>query len=482
MTDIGQAKNIIDELKNPRAFLRGKAVDALMAIDDESVIPGMFGVVKHETDFVKIHFCKFLGKIGGTSAVPPLVLLILDNSEKVAHEASLALDNIDNDRKTEALLMLLNKGNHFSKRYAIKSLGGTGKIKAIPALVKLLSCEERDIKALAVEALRQIGDASVINPLSKLLRDKDDRVIHLVLYALGEVGDRRAGASIAKFLGHESPDIRKMAVWALSKMEYKKAVPELIRMLKDDSDETVREEIAKRLGALDAAKAVLPLITTKAFDGSHNVKVYADWALADISAEDKKKEFLRIIKEQDEHIRGEAYLGIAKIGDESDYALLEDAFSHDGSELVRSRLAEGFAFVKTPGIKSLLETALSDAETVSRKAADSLVHTASADDKELALKMAKGEPAEDSYVREAGMKIIERICPEGAPGNMLDILYGLVKEEPLEVRSAAVKCLGKVGDRSTVQVLKDLLPGETDTLQRANIENAITLLERKRYN
>ena len=43
---------LVVDLKNPRAFIRGKAVDKLLHIRDEWAIPILFNLVKDETDFI----------------------------------------------------------------------------------------------------------------------------------------------------------------------------------------------------------------------------------------------------------------------------------------------------------------------------------------------------------------------------------------------------------------------------------------------
>ena len=445
MANVQQVKRIIEDLKNPRAYFRSKAIENLMAITDASLIPEMSRLFSKEPDFVKIQFCRFLGRIRGELAVPPLVILLLDKSEKIAQEAANALDRIDNDRKTEAMMLLLKRGNHFSKVYAIKALGQGRKIKAVPVLIKLLPSGGPDIKEAAVEALRLIGDPSAIGPLLKLLDEKNERVIYNLLFALGEMGEQKAAPDIMKFLSHHDQYIRKAAVWALGKLGYRKAIPKLIQILRYDESEIVREEAAKRLGQIGRAEVVKPLLYSKVFDKAHNVMVYSDWALSDMSAENKVGTLLKLTDEKDETLRGQAFLEIAKISNIKFLKFLRIALSEDKSEYTRTCIAEGLGFMNIPEVKNILKNLLKDTTPVRRKAADSLLRVATSEDSELAANMVQGALCDDSYIREIGIKIIEKIYRDSfVPEDIMELLKGLVAGQDEAIKKAAEEAISKL--------------------------------------
>lgn len=478
MIDRAKFEKIIEGLKNPRTYHRGKAIEALMSIKDPAAIPVMFKMLGKEPDFVKIQFCRFLGKIKGIEAVPPLVIFLIEKSEKVAQEAAYALDKIDNDRKTESLMMLLRKGNLFSKKYAIKALGEGRKIKAVPHLITLLKSSDSELKELTIDALRQIGDPSAIKPLTKLLKDKDPRVVYLVLFVLGELGDHGVGPEIVKFLNHKNEQVRKAAVWALGKLDYRKAIPNLIVMLQDDKSEVVREEIASRFGTMAGEDVVMPLVYAKAFDKSPNVKIYANWAMAEIPLSDKEGILLKLASQKDEVIRGEAYLELGKTGHKRFFNVLKKAFEKDKSEHVRASVVKGLGFMYEPEAKSILLTALRDTKKVSESAADALLYAATASDSDLASGMAQGIPVDNPHVREAGIKMIEKIYAEGtAPKEVLATLYNLLPVETPEAKKMIVSCLGKVGDSSTIEFFKEVLTGTDKDILKDEISEAIELLK-----
>ncbi len=401
---------IVEDLKNPRPFIRNKAIEELMAINDKSVVPVLFKMVSDETDFVKVQFCRFLGKIKGDSAIPPLVIFLIEKSDSVAREAAEALEKIENEKKNNALILLLHRRvSHFSRAFAIKSLGRQGVNRALPQLVELLSSQEEDIKELAIEALRQIGDPAAIRPLLRLLGEDNERVIYITLLTLGEIGELRISENILPFLGHKNENIRRAAIWALSKLNCKKAVPKFKLMLESDPSEIVREEIAKRLGKLIGQEAVKPLIFSEAFDKSHNVRVYAGWAIKDIAVKQREAVLLKFARAKDEALRAEVFLEIGHTGNPKFFRMLKKALKKDKSELVRAAAAQGLSFIQAKGVKDVLKEALSDNQRVAHAAADSLLRCASTEDREIGSGMSKGEFNEDPYIKSVGEKIIEKI-------------------------------------------------------------------------
>jgi len=292
-----ELKKIVEDLKSPRPFIRGKAVDALMHVRDESAIPALFKIVQKEMDFIKVQYCRYLGKTRSPVAVAPLVSFLLGPSEKVSAEAAEALDRIDHDRKTEALMYLVGEKNRFAKVYAMKALAAERKIKAVSVLVSALSNEDQELKELAIDALRQIGDFSAVSPLLKLLSEKDARTLYVTIYALGDIGDRSTAGHLASFLKHEDADIRRAAVWALAKLRYAHMIPAFLNMLKSDPSDEVREEVCRRLGTTGGRNGVEPLFSARTSDTAHNVRVYAEWALQEIQEETKDESLARKINE-----------------------------------------------------------------------------------------------------------------------------------------------------------------------------------------
>ena len=474
-------KSIVQDLKNPRPFIRNKAIESLMSINEAGVIPALFKMVAKETDFVKVQFCRFLAKIKGDSAIPPLIIFLVEKSDAVAREAAYSLDEIESERKNNAFMLLLRrKVSHFSRVFAIKSLGQERVNRAVPHLIDLLGSQEEDIKELSIEALRQIGDPAAIHALLKVLSEDNDRAVYLTILTLGEIGEPKTAENIFPFLQHKNENVRRATVWALTKLNYKRAASKLIALLKSDPSELVREEIAKRLGKVAGVEAVKPLIFSKAFDQAHNVKIYAGWALRDIPVKERESILSKLVHQKDEALRGQVLLEIGRTGDNRFFKILKNALKKDKSEYVRACAAEGLSFINHTQVKQLLREALADDEAVSRRSADSLFRFAGPEDTELALDILKGSLNQDPYTRSIGAKIIEKIyLEEEIPENILKELYSLVEAQEEVVQRAIIKALGKVGDKSTISFLKEFQKSKSNDELISEIVKAIDSIERK---
>jgi len=482
MEEAVELKKIIDDLKSPRPFIRNRTVDSLMQIRDENMIPKFFKLISNEADFVKVQFCRWLGRVRGEMAVPPLIILLIDKSERVSREATLALDQIDNDRKVEGLMMLLRKGTPASKVYAIKSLGETQSIKAAPHLINLLSDKNSDIQDLAIDALRKIKDPLAINPLIRFLETNDhEELLYKAICALGEIGDAKTYIKITPFLEHESGHLRRAAIWTLSNLKYAKGIPRFCEMLKTDTSELVREELCKRLGKSGRKDVVGALLHTKAFDSSHNVRVFAEWALADIPYKEKIEVFLHLAKgEKHENLRGEAFLEIGRTGYEEHLSLLVKTLKEDKSEYVRTCVAQGLSFIPSVHVKSELIEALSDTELVRRSTADSLFHCATLEDASTALDMSRGEFGEDPYIQKTGLRMLEKIYHAESPAeDILTGLYSLMEAPSFSLKKELLKSLAKIGNDSTHAFLETLKGGLQDQSLSKDLDAALELLKKK---
>lgn len=345
--DTDKLKKIIERLKSPRAYIRTKANEELLRLDDPAVIKELAKLVKDEPDFIKVHFCRFLGHFRMEEAVLPLTVLLVSDSERVSREASYALDRIKSDLKNNALITFVQRiTSRFVSTYAVKSLGRDRVAKSVPYLIDLLSGDDKELKKLAIEALRQIGDLMAIHPLVRHLGKEEEDVQYSLLLALGELGGYEASLAIYKFLNNKNPELRRAAVWALAKLNYTRCTLKLVKMLEEDDNENVREEAVRRLGSLAGPSSVEPLLKAGIFDKVNNVRVYAKWSLRSLPLKEKEAPLIALTKDTDESIRGEALLELARTGERKFSTLLENALKEDKSEYVRDCAKEGLEFLK----------------------------------------------------------------------------------------------------------------------------------------
>ena len=98
--DLSYFKTLLSSSKCFPLLLRVHAVCMLEHIGDESVVPNLCSVLKHDQSPLTRHEAAFtLGQLGHRSAVPALIEATLnDESAIVWHESAVALSSIGDDR------------------------------------------------------------------------------------------------------------------------------------------------------------------------------------------------------------------------------------------------------------------------------------------------------------------------------------------------------------------------------------------------
>jgi len=98
--DLSHFKNLLASSKGLPLLLRVHAVCMLEHIGDESVVPNLCAVLKHDPSPLTRHEAAFtLGQLGYHSAVSALVeAMISDESPIVRHESDVALSSIGDDK------------------------------------------------------------------------------------------------------------------------------------------------------------------------------------------------------------------------------------------------------------------------------------------------------------------------------------------------------------------------------------------------
>lgn len=199
-----------------------------------------------------------LGKLGGPSAVAPLVDCLEDKDRSVARAAAESLGKIG----LPALRPLTERLHHTSaevRRAAVQALGQLRDKQAIQPLIASLEDREGLVRGEAAGALGVLGDPEAIEPLVVCLRDEVVAVRIASASALGKLGDKRAVGGLIACLRDSEPAPRAAAVEALGRLGDPAAVGSLIPCLRDE-EFAVRRAAVDALGKLGDKKAVRHLV------------------------------------------------------------------------------------------------------------------------------------------------------------------------------------------------------------------------------
>jgi HEAT repeat protein len=185
-----------------------------------------------------------LGLIGGDRVIPPLAAAVKRKEPMVRKKAVESLTKVSPKHKAvvPALLEALKEADGDVRHYAIEILGSIGAEAklAMPILIETLNDRDMDIRIQAVRALVRIDPKSkdVVPSLQKMLSDSERDVRLEVLDALGQCGKPAVGPLMESLKDLDS-NILVHAEESLGRIgpEAKEAVPNLLLLLKDDTEE-----------------------------------------------------------------------------------------------------------------------------------------------------------------------------------------------------------------------------------------------------
>ena len=169
-----------------------------------------------------------------------------DISPKLLAEMRTALDDRDGEVRSVAATATGNLG--------------AAAVPAVPQLIKQLKSDPvKEARETAARALGRIGKAApdekqLVAPLSAAARDDDDPVTRVVAHgalAMIEVELTEQIASLRKYLHHEEALVRMKAAHALGMLgaPAKGAAPEIVDVLKRETDSHRRGYVARALGS-----------------------------------------------------------------------------------------------------------------------------------------------------------------------------------------------------------------------------------------
>ena len=187
----------------------------------------------------------------------------------------------------------------------------------------------------------------VIDGLLKAVDDEDARVRTEAIYALGVVArpplPDDAADRLTKVLDHYDPAIRAAAARVIGRLEVTRAGDALIAAM-NDANQPVRYGSMRALGDIREARAVAALTDQLAFYGKGEAAWVALDALARIAHSSSAPLFQVRLGDKDPYIRRAAAEGLARLGDQSQLPVMQDAASSDPSPMVRAAMI--FALAK----------------------------------------------------------------------------------------------------------------------------------------
>lgn len=257
-------------------------------LEEKRDVPGLLRALKHSDEEIAASAADALGRIGDSSAVAPLVAIIMDRNAPTRIGAARSLGRLRDFRAVEPLIALLKDQDKLLRMAAAEALGSIGNPRAVKPLIEALADMEvvwpsTPVRLSAVEALTRIGDTRAVEPFIRQLRTPDPgKSVHrAVIRALGAMGDPSAIQPLTSALRDDYRYVREDAAEALAKFGRKLSLEDVLsncyEVMRSD-DERSRCDAASEIlekGGIEGLRLML-----KALTGSNRYRyLAASWAL-----------------------------------------------------------------------------------------------------------------------------------------------------------------------------------------------------------
>jgi HEAT repeat protein len=131
-------------------------------------------------------------------------------------------------------------------------------------IIQLLDDDDLLIQEMATKALGHVNTTESFDALSQLVNRSHDKVRRQAINSLIRAGDDKAVHVLLALLDHEDLWTRRLAVRGLGSLKSTDSVPQLIKKLHTETDQTMKSAIIWTLGDIGDPNAVLEII--KALD------------------------------------------------------------------------------------------------------------------------------------------------------------------------------------------------------------------------
>ncbi|HHQ44768.1 MAG TPA: HEAT repeat domain-containing protein [Candidatus Altiarchaeales archaeon] len=300
----------------------------------------------------KIREIHLMAELGDSRALPHLIPLLKDNSNRLREATIKALGNVGSDEAAKELAQLVQGGGYY--RLAESSA---------------INYHEQhsywESTFSSIEALGEAGGDYAIRVLSQMAQeDSDETWRWLAIRALGKKGDKKALNPLVEISMKSGPD-RFNAIEALTHIDSNMAAQFLKRILENPEEDIIdREKAIRSLGSIRDTKAV-PLLVDAVENGKGEMKRFAAESLGRIGGEEAFNSLVKAMKTQ--HM-DEATTALGEMGDANAIEPLTNALE-DENWRVRASAASSLGKLEANQSVPLLIKALDDDNRLVRTSA-----------------------------------------------------------------------------------------------------------------
>ncbi len=328
----------------------------------------------------------------------------------------------------------------------IKALRGMNSEHAVKPLLRL-GLVNPHLKLYVADAVGNIGKTAV-PVLLDVVQHRDRGMLFDAVILLGKIGDESAVPTLLMTVDHTAGATRAYAIEALGRIGDKRAVTKLLEQL-NDQDEITQLNAIVALGKIRdprAVRALLPFIGASDEDLCRR----ALDALGEIGDPRAVPAIIKMLPEATDSLRDSVIDALAKIGDVTAVDALLPLLGESTPEQ-QTKILLGVKKAKAASSVSILLGLLENSKPVVRRhVVDALGEIAQADTWQVISELVSRDPSFE--VRSAAVKALGKIGNKQA----LPILERALRDEAA-VRCSAVIAIGLLGDTKAAPALVAML-------------------------
>lgn len=458
----------------------------------------MLTLIHHPETRLRQEAAEMLSESRHESARVALLELSRDTAAEVRQQALLGLSEFADAETTQSLLQALHDTDYIVRATAAELLGERGGPEVIEPLMESLKDREYMVRATAAEALGRLEAFLAAPALQDLLLDSDQWVRYSAAESLAQIEADEPIWSLLMDANSADPELRRTALGQLTERGDRRAIPVLVRMLKEEQENSELETaILKTLESFHDPLVIPALVELALFtEQAHlreqallqaqqlnlpaTLEALASWlapeqpqyaqraieALHQLPTQDTTPVFVYALQHPDRWVRTVAMLTLEQrqepVATESLQALLRES----APDLAGAALRH---LVKQPVLQSdqELDSYIQAEATWKRLAVAENLERLSAQQQQRYAQMLLTDA--ESEVREA---TVRSLAKSSQPERMSWLLAGS-EDEDSWVRQAAVEGLGAAPNPEATTRLLQILKQDSDFLVRAAAAEAL---------
>lgn len=290
-------------------------------------------LTRHKAPELRVAAIEALVQGGQKQSVQSLNAATKDPDPRVRAAAATGLSKISSPKSESLLISALSDEHASVRRNAAQTLVGfDSKAVAAAASTALNSESDPGVVEYLLEIVGKGGTDEALITLRKYLSSDDSELQHRAMSTLRRLRNPKGAKLVAPFLSSENDETRRLAVETVGQLKHKSVLPELRRILRADSLESIRAAAAKSLGELKDAEATGDL--EESLHDGRLVRCQAVIALGSIGDKKSVPAILAQLRDSAPEIRYHACNAIAQVGELSDPEPLQSLLE-DGESMVR---------------------------------------------------------------------------------------------------------------------------------------------------